>query len=88
MFTGTCEVTIDLVTVVLGLFALCLYFGRLAWGLSLLYFFSMFWIYTIKQEHLVQTFGDNALVWFGAFAAGLLIVVHTIRTMLPDQHHH
>jgi len=88
MFTGTCEVTLDLAVVVLGVFALFLYFGRLAWGLSLLYFFSMYWVYTIKQEHLVQTFGDHALVWYGAFAVGLLLVVNTIRVMLPDHHQH
>ncbi len=88
MFTETCAVTLDLAVTVFGLFALCLYFGRTAWGLFILYFFSMFWIYTLKQEHLVQTFGAHAPVWYGALTLGLLFILNAIRMMLPDHHQH
>ncbi|CCQ90129.1 membrane hypothetical protein [Nitrospina gracilis 3/211] len=86
MWPTHCEVTVEGTIIVLGVVSILWLFGRLYLGLSVLYFFAMFWFYTANQTPLINLFGKNALGWYAAFSAVLFGVLVTIRNLFPDRH--
>lgn len=81
-----CEVTIEGIAIVLGVVSILWLSGRLYLGLAVLYFFGMFWLYTLNQNSLTALFGPHALGWYGVLATLLLGVITIIFDLFPDHH--
>ncbi|CAI2719616.1 conserved protein of unknown function [Nitrospina watsonii] len=86
MWPTQCEVTVEGTILVLGAVSILWLLGRLYLGLAVLYFFAMFWLYTLNQSPLIDLFGRNALGWYAGFSTALLAVVATIVNLFPDRH--
>jgi len=86
MWPAHCEVTTEGTLIVLGVVSILWLFGRLYAGLGVLYFFAMFWLYTLNQGSLAALLGPHALGWYGAFATILLGVIAAIVNLFPDHH--
>ena len=86
MWTANCEVTLSGTIIVFGIVSILWLFGRLYLGLAVLYFFAMFWVYTLNQGTLIGVFGPYALGWYGGFSTLLLAVITAIVNLFPDRH--
>ena len=84
MFTEICAVAPDGITAVFGVVALLWIFGKIYLGFSAIYYFSMYWIYSLKQDVLSSTFGGYAPIGFAIFAVILLMLFRTIGRQFPD----
>ncbi|NIQ00237.1 MAG: hypothetical protein GWM98_07215 [Nitrospinaceae bacterium] len=87
MFDVTnCAVTLDMIIVVLGILGICFVWSRFKLAFFIVYFFSVFWLYTLNQKPLMEMIGQDAFYWSSAAALGFGALLWTITLLLPGRH--